>query len=92
MEAAEAMVAKNRTVDGKSGVSLCDLGYCSVGVDEVSRRRHRRIRMKTLTRLGPFVLCLTNVTTRGGSSAAGRMWRPVCISTTPTAILPSNRP
>ena len=29
------MVAKNRTVKGWDGkVSLCDLGYCSVGVDE----------------------------------------------------------
>ena len=34
-QAAEAMVAKNRTVAGHtSSVSLCDLGYCSVGVDE----------------------------------------------------------
>ena len=35
MEAATAMTAKNRTVKGWDGnVSLCDLGYCSVGVDE----------------------------------------------------------
>ena len=35
LEAATAMVAKNRTVAGHDGkVSLCDLGYCSVGVDE----------------------------------------------------------
>ena len=34
LETAEALVAKNRTVNGKSGMSLCDLGYCSVGVDE----------------------------------------------------------
>ena len=35
LEQAAALAAKNRTVPGsKSGVSLCDLGYCSVGVDE----------------------------------------------------------
>jgi len=35
LQAAEALVAKNRTVAGIDGkVSLCDLGYCSVGVDE----------------------------------------------------------
>jgi alpha-galactosidase len=35
LEAANAIVAKNRTVAGHDGkVSLCDLGYCSVGVDE----------------------------------------------------------
>ena len=35
LEASEAMVAKNRTVGGHSGqLSLCDMGYCSVGVDE----------------------------------------------------------
>ena len=35
LEAADALVAKNRTVAGRSGlVSLCDVGYCSVGVDE----------------------------------------------------------
>lgn len=33
--AAEALVAKTRRVPGREGnVSLCDLGYCSVGVDE----------------------------------------------------------
>lgn len=35
LQAAEALVARNRTVAGESGkVSLCDVGYCSVGVDE----------------------------------------------------------
>lgn len=35
IEAAEALVAKNRTIAGHSGnVSLCDIGYCQVGVDE----------------------------------------------------------
>ena len=35
LEAADAASAKNRTVKGWEGkVSLCDLGYCSVGVDE----------------------------------------------------------
>ena len=35
LEAADAASAKNRTVKGWDGkVSLCDLGYCSVGVDE----------------------------------------------------------
>jgi hypothetical protein len=36
LEAATALVARNRTVPGRDGpaVSLCDLGYCSVGVDE----------------------------------------------------------
>jgi len=35
MDAAHALAAKNRTVRGWKGeVSLCDLGYCSVGVDE----------------------------------------------------------
>ena len=35
LQAADAVVAKNRTVAGHTGkVSLCDLGYCSVGVDE----------------------------------------------------------
>jgi alpha-galactosidase len=35
LSAADAIVAKNRTVAGHDGkVSLCDLGYCSVGVDE----------------------------------------------------------
>ena len=35
MDAAHAIVSKNRTIKGSSGsVSLCDLGYCSVGVDE----------------------------------------------------------
>lgn len=35
MVAADAVVSKNRTVAGYTGkVSLCDLGYCSVGVDE----------------------------------------------------------
>ena len=35
MEAAEALVARNRTIAGHPGkVSLCDVGYCSVGVDE----------------------------------------------------------
>ena len=35
MDAAAAMTAKNRSVKGWEGVvSLCDLGYCSVGVDE----------------------------------------------------------
>ena len=35
LDAARALVAKNRTVAGQSApVSLCDLGYCSVGVDE----------------------------------------------------------
>ena len=34
LAAADAIVAKNRTVAGHpSPVSLCDLGYCSVGVD-----------------------------------------------------------
>ena len=34
-EAIDAVVAKNRTVKGWAGkVSLCDLGYCSVGIDE----------------------------------------------------------
>eukprot|EP01051_Picozoa_sp_SAG22_P030579 SAG22_NODE_11936_length_463_cov_0.626374_1_plen_136_part_10 len=33
--AVDAVVAKNRTVKGWDGkVSLCDLGYCAVGVDE----------------------------------------------------------
>jgi hypothetical protein len=36
MVAANAIVSKTRTVNGKSGMSLCDMGYCSVGVDEVS--------------------------------------------------------
>ena len=32
----DALVAKNRTVKGWDGpVSLCDLGYCSAGIDEV---------------------------------------------------------
>ena len=36
LEAAEAMVAKNRTAEGRSGpVSLFDMGYRSGGVDEV---------------------------------------------------------
>ena len=35
LSAASALVAKNRTVKGESGmVSLCDLGFCSIGVDE----------------------------------------------------------
>ena len=35
VQAVDAMVAKNRTVAGWEGkVSLCDLGYCSVGIDE----------------------------------------------------------
>ena len=35
VEAVDAVVAKNRTVKGWDGkVSLCDLGYCAVGVDE----------------------------------------------------------
>lgn len=34
VEAVDALTAKNRTVWGRSNVSLCDLGYCSVGVDE----------------------------------------------------------
>ena len=34
-QAVDAVVAKNRTVAGWDGpVSLCDLGYCAVGVDE----------------------------------------------------------
>jgi alpha-galactosidase len=34
-EAVDAVVAKNRTVAGWTGpVSLCDIGYCSVGIDE----------------------------------------------------------
>ena len=35
LSAATAIAAKNRTVKGWDGkVSLCDIGYCSVGVDE----------------------------------------------------------
>jgi alpha-galactosidase len=34
MEQIDAIVAKNRTVNGQEKVSLCDLGYCSVGIDE----------------------------------------------------------
>ena len=35
VEAVDAVVAKNRTVKGWEGkVSLCDLGYCAVGIDE----------------------------------------------------------
>jgi alpha-galactosidase len=35
LDAAEAIVSKNRTVAGHAKpVSLCDIGYCSVGVDE----------------------------------------------------------
>jgi len=35
LEAADALVTRNRTLPGDSApVSLCDLGYCSVGVDE----------------------------------------------------------
>ena len=35
----DALVAKNRTVKGWDGpVSLCDLGYCSAGIDEVRAR------------------------------------------------------
>ena len=35
MEAAHALVAKNRSAAGRTGkFSLCDVGYCSVGVDE----------------------------------------------------------
>ena len=35
IKSADALVAKTRHVPGHSGnVSLCDLGYCSVGVDE----------------------------------------------------------
>jgi hypothetical protein len=35
VEQIDAVVAKNRTVEGWEGkVSLCDLGYCAVGVDE----------------------------------------------------------
>ena len=35
IEAAEALTARNRSVEGfVKPVSLCDLGYCSVGVDE----------------------------------------------------------
>ena len=35
LDAARALVAKNRSVAGEAGkVSLCDIGYCSVGVDE----------------------------------------------------------
>jgi alpha-galactosidase len=34
-DAVDAVVAKNRTVKGWDGqVSLCDLGYCAVGIDE----------------------------------------------------------
>ena len=34
-EQIEALAAKNRTIKGWEGnVSLCDLGYCSVGIDE----------------------------------------------------------
>ena len=34
-DAVDAVVAKNRTVKGWEGkVSLCDLGYCSAGIDE----------------------------------------------------------
>ena len=34
IDAAEALTAKNRTINGEAGMSLCDIGYCSVGVDE----------------------------------------------------------
>lgn len=34
VEAIDAVTAKNRTVWGRSNVSLCDVGFCSVGVDE----------------------------------------------------------
>ena len=35
VEHIDAVVAKNRTVKGWDGkVSLCDLGYCAVGIDE----------------------------------------------------------
>lgn len=35
MQAAEALVARNRSVWGSpKPVALCDVGYCSVGVDE----------------------------------------------------------
>merc|ERR1711865_251027 len=34
LEAAVAITSANRTVRGVSNMSLCDLGYCSVGVDE----------------------------------------------------------
>jgi len=35
LQAGEALIARNRTIAGHPGkVSLCDLGYCSVGVDE----------------------------------------------------------
>jgi alpha-galactosidase len=34
LDAAAAIVSRNRTVGGRANVSLCDLGYCSVGVDE----------------------------------------------------------
>ena len=35
MPESDALAAKNRTVKGWDGqVSLCDLGYCTAGVDE----------------------------------------------------------
>ena len=43
LAAADAIVAKNRTVAGHpSPVSLCDLGYCSVGVDVRRKFSQRR--------------------------------------------------
>ena len=43
VEAVDAVVAKNRTVKGWDGkVSLCDLGYCAVGVDEGWEGRQQR--------------------------------------------------
>lgn len=34
IQAADAVAAKNRTLNGKAGLSLCDVGYCAVGIDE----------------------------------------------------------